>query len=1020
MSMKIVFLHLSDLHLRDASGAHPSRINLLVNSLHHFDKFDGILIIFSGDIASKGNPNEYLNAAKFIGRLVCAIKSTFSVEDKNLKVLMVPGNHDISYPSGHRPDHKLVRSEHELHRDKYLNSELGKMAPFFNFANNNKCFFIDRAIDYGQLFTRKILHFSNGYMIEANLFNSAPFSCEHDDGLHYFPEGVIDLLERPSNANLSIAIMHHSIDWFSFDQKKQLQSAISHRCSFAFFGHEHISTSQGIIYEGVDQIISQVGGAWHQESAPNVCEYYASLYDTDERNYSILKFTWNGNQFIASPSGTYILAHKPLNGLSLPCRKEFLSAILLDAKHSITDNIIDYYVFLKLKIRNHEKVLDDKTINSLESLLSFIMDKHYIAIIGGTNSGKTTLLKMLFTALYLNHTVLYCGIDDITGRNSDRIIKELVETTYGEHSYSAFKSIPVSSKIILIDDFHRINPKSISKFLKDIKLQFGTIVIASGDTNQLDIVQTIKDSIQIETDFNQLLLTRLYASERINLISKIVNVKYANNSISCSKLTRTLEQCLNTYKMAFSTDIDFVVQFVDYYCTHFSELNSSDATVFSKVFESSIEKAISSNLISRRETSSDIIVALSEVAYFLHFHREYPITVQHIKETIDNYCEDYDNRYLTPARFIEIAVNSGLLLVTQSGDSYRFKSKDHLAYFVAKALNRKIHESSDYTFLSQVVEQSCFGINGDILLFLTYIADNVAITRLLLNQVYALTKDWPEFDITNVTAKYLTALYPTTLSAPPENQREKDLALRSSAEEHIADELEDAIQTLDFYDYDPSLVDELGNQILRSYLALKTISRSFSAFISILPSIDKRKIVNAIFELPNLIFGKLSEEIDKEAKAIIDYLYDEVQNSTEYTGAKLSRTGILQRLQIISIQVLINMYNTATQYSVNSATVDYLVSQDIITNSTTYQLERLFFYEKVDDCASLISNAERLLEKNDNEILRLICKLCLRRMLVYSNKLSRKERLRITNKYFSNEKTELLVSHQKALPDSVK
>lgn len=118
----------------------------------------------------------------------------------------------------------------------------------------------------------------------------------------------------------------------------------------------------------------------------------------------------------------------------------------------------------------------------------------------------------------------------------------------------------------------------------------------------------------------------------------------------------------------------------------------------------------------------------------------------------------------------------------------------------------------------------------------------------------------------------------------------------------------------------------------------------------------------------------------------------------------------------MSTQVLLNMYITAAQYGVSSATVDYLVSQEIITGSTTYQLERLFFYEKVDDWSALISNAEKLYEQNDVGILRTICKLCLRHMLVYSRTLPKSERLRISNKYFPNVKTELLVSRQKELP----
>ena len=1013
--MNIVFLHLSDLHLQDKSGAHSSRIQALAQSLNEFSPFDGIVIILSGDIASKGSTNEYSIASSFIGRLISEIGSLYSIVEKNIKILIVPGNHDISYPSGHRPESENVREAFNTRRDAYLKSELDDMTPFFKFADSNKCFFKETGIPFGKLFTRKILHFSDGYMIEANLLNTAPFSCGNDDGIHYFPDEVVTMLNAPSHANMAITIMHHSPAWFSFEQRKDLQNSISQRSSIAFFGHEHISASQQIISEGTDRTIYQGGGAWWQSSVPSTCEYYASRYDTVTQNYTILKFSWNTKQFVSSSAGAYTLLHKPLNGLSLPCTEEYLSKIRSDSKHTISGSFLDYYIFLKLRINNPKRIMDEKTIDSLESLLSYILQKHYVAIVGGTNAGKTTLLKVLFSALYQEHTVLYCGIDDITGRNSEKIIKELVETAYGENSYSAFKAIPSSSKIILIDDLHRIKPKHINKFLREIKQQFGTIVVATDNTDQIDVVQTLKDSIQAEEDFNQLFLTRLYAAKRYELISKIVSIKGDRDLIPSDVLTRTLEQCLNTYKMSFNTDIDFVVQFVDYYCTHFSELDSSDATVFSKVFEASIERVISSNLISRKENANDIIVALSEVAHYLHFHMEYPISIEHIKETVEYYCEYYDNRYLTPARFLEIAVSSGLLIVSASGDSYRFKSKDHLAYFVAKALNRKFHDNGNDEYLRQIVDQSCFGINGDILLFLTYIGDNVAIARLLLDQEYALVKDWPEFDITSITAKYLTTTQTAELAAPSVDQREKDLESRASLEEQTTDKYDDIIQTVDLYDYDISLVDDFSNQLIRAYLGLKTIARSLSAFISILPAPDKKRIVNAIFKLPNMIFGKLSEETDKEAKGLIDYLY-ELQEQPGYEGEKLSRHDILIRLQLMSTHVLLNMYVTAAQYGVNAATVDYLVSQDLIETSTTYQLERLLFYEKVDDWSALIFSAEKLYEKNDIGILRNICKLCLRHMLVYSRGLSKSERLRITSKFFPHSKTDLLVSRRKSLP----
>lgn len=644
-------------------------------------------------------------------------------------------------------------------------------------------------------------------------------------------------------------------------------------------------------------------------------------------------------------------------------------------------------------------------------MLSFIHNKHYVAILGGSNSGKTTLLKILFSALYTDHTVLYCGTDDITGRNSERIIKELVETTYGEQSYSAFKAIPSESRIILIDDLHRIAPKHIKKFLNEIKQQFGTIVFASDNSDQLDIVQNLRESIQIEEEFHQLNIARLYASKRYELITKIVSVKGEHDTVSSESLSRTLEQCLNAYKMAFNTDVDFVVQFVDYYCSHFNELDNSDTTVFSKVFEASIEKAISINLSGRKENANDIIVALSEVAFYLHFNMEYPVSMKHIKDSIEYYCGYYDNNYLTPSRFVEIATKSGLLILSPAEDSYRFRSKDHLAYFVAKALNRKFHDDGNDAYLRQIVDQSCFGINGEILLFLTYIGENVAIVRLLLEQEYALVKDWPEFDITNISAKYLTSTQTAELAAPGDNQREKNLEARSSLEEAL-DRDDNSIQTIDLYDYDISQIDDFGNQIIRAFLGLKTISRSLSAFFSILPAPDKKKTVNAIYKLPNLIFGKLTQEIDKEAKELID---DLVLNQDPKAEKQLTKNDVLQMLQMLSTQSLLSLYLTASQYGVNPSTVDYLVSQDIISDSTTYQLERLFFYDKVDDWSALIKSAEKLYE-NNNGILRTLCLLCLRHMLVYSRGLPRKDRLKISSKYFPKASSALLVSRQKVLP----
>lgn len=1011
--MRISFLHLSDFHLNDSKGIHPAKIQAIVDSLGVYAPFEGIVIVLSGDIAATGQTNQYKIAATLLKRLVPQLKIKYSLNQKNIKILMVPGNHDIDWGGKSRLDSSKIRSFNEDERDLHFQQELKCMKSFFSFSDRNGCFFpCWMNIPFGQLVTRKILHFDNGYRIEANLLNTAPFSCSSDDGLHYLPEDAIHSLNAESKADFSLVVMHHSPDWFEFSQKKELEGILAKRCSLAFFGHEHFPGTQNILYDNGNRIVKQAGGAWWQSSVPTVSEYYAALFDTESRKYTLSKFSWNTDRstFIASMKQEHILMRKSLSGTGLSYKENYVSAIMADTKNTISSSISDYFVFPTLRFNASKEYSRGKTVSKMKDFISFIQENRYVAVMGGSNSGKTTLLKMVFKELQMQYVVLYCGTDDITGRSQDNILKELVTDTYGADAYSLFQAIPAEKKVIIIDDLHRISPRHLNKFLRGIEDIFGTIIVASEETSQFDIVQMVKDNIKGSKEFKKASISRLYAEKRLELIEKIVLIKTDNDELKATGIARTLEQCLNSYKLAFRADIDFVVQFVDYYCLHLGELDKSDATVFSKVFEASIERAITPNLIGRRENSNDIIVALSEVAHYIHFNKEYPISAVHIGAVIAAYCKYYDNRYLTAERFVEITVNSGLLLRTSNGYEYRFASKNHLAYFVAKALNRKFHDTGDTTDLESIVRRSCFSINGDILLFMTYISDNVNIPRLLLEQAVSYVSEWTEFDLSDIGIKYLQAMPTKSLTPPKDDEKEREIHNQSIEEE----ENDTLIETLDIYDYDETQIDELNNQLIRAFLQLKIIARNFSAFISILPGPAKKDYVSAMYQLPNKIFHQWSESIDNS----IDHLVEEIiawQESPGFEGKKLSREDILRFFQEVSFNMLLNLYNVASSHGANDNTVDYLAQQDYITSSLNYRIERLMFWEKVDDYQAVIKEAEDLCETHDDGMVKNMALAILRHMLVHSDKITDRERRRISSKYFSpRAQTKILMDRQKS------
>ena len=91
--MKILFLHLSDAHLKDNTDLRLININGIVNSLTQIGDFDECVLVFSGDVANSGEKNAYANAGKLVGYIAKGISQKY-IDGKIVQTLIVPGNHD--------------------------------------------------------------------------------------------------------------------------------------------------------------------------------------------------------------------------------------------------------------------------------------------------------------------------------------------------------------------------------------------------------------------------------------------------------------------------------------------------------------------------------------------------------------------------------------------------------------------------------------------------------------------------------------------------------------------------------------------------------------------------------------------------------------------------------------------------------------------------------------------------------------------------------------------------------------
>ena len=228
--MRIGIIHLSDLHISSKAAIHQEKISALINSLQLLQPFEGVIIAFSGDIAGKGKSNEYLLASRLIGSLASELQSKYNVSPTNTKIILAPGNHDMNREISPQVEREKVE---EWYKKKeivdHISDELNRMKDFYDFADQQKCFFASDIFP----FTRKVLPFisSEGekFFVEVNIFNSALFSSSEDNGIHFMPPSVFSYYDMWSPAQLSLSIMHHSPDWFWPEQKVKLQERLYNR-----------------------------------------------------------------------------------------------------------------------------------------------------------------------------------------------------------------------------------------------------------------------------------------------------------------------------------------------------------------------------------------------------------------------------------------------------------------------------------------------------------------------------------------------------------------------------------------------------------------------------------------------------------------------------------------------------------------------------------------------------------------------------------------------------------------------
>ena len=178
---------------------------------------------------------------------------------------------------------------------------------------------------------------------------------------------------------------------------------------------------------------------------------------------------------------------------------------------------------------------------------------------------------------------------------------------------------------------------------------------------------------------------------------------------------------------------------------------------------------------------------------------------------------------------------------------------------------------------------------------------------------------------------------------------------------------------------------------------MNVIASILPTFSHIMLGPVKRRLITALYDMPNRIFHHWASDIDEHLESLIEEFMQKESGLTE-TAKQEETRKIKNALQKLSTNLLLDLYYTVARNSATPATISNLTRSDYATN-TNNLLERMMFFEEVDDWNSFKNEAEKLFAKSDSSMVRNMILAMVYHIIVWSPSLPFDQRHHLMDRF---------------------
>ena len=928
--MKIGIIHLSDIHFRkeqfgkDSCKAAAEKIcaavkTELIGSTH-------ILLLVSGDIAFSGTMEEYEYASDWFSELYTLIADTCNA---TCWVLFAPGNHDVDHSENRIVRAALVdkiRNNSTVCSDQQLIDECTKeQGPFFKFVKGMET---DDILVYDDPLLR--IHRIRDEMTEVqiNILNSAWMSSLNEiQGSIVYP--IDNFKEQLSEfEGFTITVLHHPLGWFQVDNSRKLRDELGRLSSIVFLGHEHMPDNTQMVTSFGDHVKYVDGGILNFDEERRNNSFNLVLLDTDECKIKHLTFENIAGRYESEKSTDWQDATKLTNAESnrfrlIAQRRNEIEDIGINLHHPRRDQLLlrDLFVYpdllpIKKTFPAYDKL---ERLISAERLI-FEQDSSHVILEGKDESGKTALLRMLFSDFYKRGKIpLYVQGSKINPKSEDNIrisLRRTFEDMYAGEDFVQYEQIDSSDRIILLDDFQfsTKNPHSHERVLEFIKQFFDKSIIITRDFLPLEHLVSREKQSSIWQGYDPYVIQEFGHLKRDELIKRWLFLGRHHDDMNTTFLhdRERARAVINTtigknFMPSFPITILIILQSIETVSPN--EIGSSYGHYY--------QFLITRSLINCGVKSEDLDAFsnyISEFSYHLFSDSKRTRTISNDQyETWHNkFCSDYGVEWRSNT--IRSILEKGDILTIGATDSVSFKYSYIFYFFLAKNFSRKLADSDIRDRIRHMCSRLHVTEYSNIILFLIhhsndkFVLDSTQEAASLLMQKQNSFKFETSKD--NILLEMVNRL-PSAIIKPiledrdPEEVQRHELEYRDIAEaeekeieDHFQDETDlvnesmDALDILAQANTAAKTVDLLG-QILKNYygslhldtkvdIGKDTIELALRALYSYVDSfssdnfeiIEMLKELRRDYETENVTasYRKDDQELEHWARDLIFYL----------------------------------------------------------------------------------------------------------------------------------------------------